>query len=142
LDQEQQLVLALRSHETHVADATHFLFGSIELEPSLKELEVKDASFNTTLFHVRADFWEMERDMKWHGPPLIPKEHRNLLDAKSFPKEPTPLRFANCDRKPKATYGGGLQRLRWEPLEYAEPAELEYQSAEEKRLRFVRGPVY
>jgi len=28
-------------------------------------LTVKEASFNVTLFHVRADFWHMERNIRW-----------------------------------------------------------------------------
>lgn len=114
----------------------------VELEPSLNKLKIKGASFNVSLFHVRGDFWEMERGIKWRSPPLIPREHRNLLAAKSFLSEPSVLRFANYNREPKSSYGMNLQRLVWDPLEYAQPPNLEYQPKEEKRLRYVRGPVY
>jgi len=113
----------------------------VELEPSVNELTVKQASFNVTLGNVRADFWDMERGIRWRSPPLIPREHRDPMDPKSFLQEPSAVRFPNYGRKPRTPYGGNLERLVWHPLEYASEPTFEYQP-QDKRLRTSRGPAY
>jgi len=104
------------------------------LEPSLRELTVKEASFNYTLASLRSDFWEMERDIKWRSPPLIPKEHRNLLDPRTFLMEPSSTRFASYQRDPSLTYGSSLEKLRFQPPGYLREPDLDY-NRQERRLK-------
>ena len=104
------------------------------LEPSLRELTVKEASFNYTLASLRSDFWEMERDIKWRSPPLIPKEHLNLLDPRTFLMELSSTRFASYQRDPSLTYGFSLEKLRLQPPGYLREPDLDY-NRQERRLK-------
>ena len=104
------------------------------LEPSLRELTVKEASFNYTLASLRSDFWEMERGIKWRSPPLIPKEHLNLLDPRTFLMEPSSTRFASYRRDLSLTYVSSLEKLRFQLLGYEREPGLDY-NVQEKRLR-------
>ena len=102
------------------------------LEPSLRELTVKEASFNYTLASLRSDFWEMERSIKWRSPPLIPKVHLNLLDPRTFLMEPSSTRFASYRRDPSLTYGSGLEKLHSQLLGYEREPDLDYNVQEER----------
>ena len=83
----------------------------LELNPTTREVEVRRASFNYTLGHVREDFWRMERGVQYRTPPLIPKEHRNLSDPKTYLMEPSTTRYADYSRQPKPIYGSAEPRL-------------------------------
>ena len=102
------------------------------LEPSLRELVVKEASFNYTLASLRSDFWDMERGIKWRSPPLIPKEHLNLLDPRTILIEPSSTRFASYGRDPSLTYGSSLEKLCFQLLGYEREPDLDYNVQEEK----------
>lgn len=103
------------------------------LKSSVRELTVKEASFNYTLASLRSDFWQMERGIKWRSPPLIPKEHLNLLDPRTFLMEPSSTRFASYRRDPCSTYGSGLEKLRSQPPRHLREPHPDYEM-HKKRL--------
>jgi len=74
-------------------------FFKLLFNPQIKEITVKQASFNYTLFHLREGFWRMERGIRWRSPPLIPREHRNLNDPKRLLMHPSATRYADYSRK-------------------------------------------
>ena len=66
---------------------------------------MRRASFNWTLAHVREDFWRMERDIQYRTPPLIPREHRNLTDPRTYLMEPSTTRYADYSVRLRPIYG-------------------------------------
>jgi hypothetical protein len=83
----------------------------LEFNPLTEEVDVRRASFNYTLAHVREDFWEMERGIQYRVPPLIPREHRNLTDPRTYLMEPSTTRYADYSVQPKPIYGSAKPRL-------------------------------
>lgn len=77
----------------------------VDYNPNSREVTVMQASFNYTLNHIREDFWRMERGIAYRTPPLIPREHRDPLDAKALLMEPSSTRYADYSEKPKPIYG-------------------------------------
>ena len=73
---------------------------------------MKEASFGYHLSHLREDFYFYERDRQYRLPPLIPGEHMNLNDPRSFLMEPSALRYTDYSRKPNPLYARELERHR------------------------------
>ena len=95
---------------------------------------MKEASFGYNLSHLREDFYFYERDRQYRLPPLIPKEHINLNDPRSFLIEPSALRYTDYSRKPNPIYAQELEHqmgyLRKVKLAYGRGR---YTEKEEKR---------
>ena len=81
----------------------------LEFNPKTREITVKEASFGYNLSHLREDFYLYERDRQYRLPPLIPKEHINLDDPRSFLIEPSALRYTDYSRKPNPIYAQELE---------------------------------
>ena len=76
----------------------------LEFNPETHELTVKEAHFGIHLSHLRPDFQHYERNRELTLPPLIPRQHMNLNDPRSFLMEPSALRFTDYSRKPNPMY--------------------------------------
>jgi hypothetical protein len=76
----------------------------LEFDPETHEITVKEAQFSYHLSRLREDFLYYERDRELTLPPLIPRQHMNLNDPRSFLMEPSALRFTDYTRKPNPMY--------------------------------------
>ena len=81
----------------------------LEFNPKTREITVKEASFGYNLSHLREDFYFYERDRQYRLPSLIPREHMNLNDPRSFLMEPSALRYTDYSRKPNPIYAQELE---------------------------------
>ena len=84
----------------------------LEFTPKTRKITVKEASFGYNLSHLREDFYFYERGRQYRIPPLIPREHMNLNDPRSFLMEPSALRYTDYSRKPNPLYARELERHR------------------------------
>jgi len=96
----------------------------LEFNPKTREITVKEASFGYNLSHLREDFYLYERDRQYRLPPLIPREHMNLNDPRSFLMEPSALRYTDYGRKPNSLYARELERHK--RMGYMRTAKLSY----------------
>jgi len=96
----------------------------LEFKPKTREITVKEASFGYNLSHPREDFYFYERDRQYRLPPLIPREHMNLNDPRSFLMEPSALRYTDYSRKPNPLYAYELEHHR--RMGYVRTARLSY----------------
>ncbi|MEM2922557.1 MAG: hypothetical protein QXF26_09620, partial [Candidatus Bathyarchaeia archaeon] len=76
----------------------------ISYNPRLMSVEVSRASFNYSLLNVAEDYYWMEKGIRWRVPPLIPKEHRDLSDPRTYLMEPSTVRYADYSRQPNPIY--------------------------------------
>ena len=80
----------------------------LRFSPRTGGVEIAQASFNYTFSHVREDFWWMERGIRWKVPPVIPKEHQNVLsNPKYLLMDPSATRYADYSGKPRSIYSFG-----------------------------------
>ena len=100
----------------------------LEFEPKTKKITVKEASFGYNLSHPREDFYFYERDRQYRLPPLIPREHMNLNDPRSFLMEPSALRYTDYSRQPNPLFAHELERHR--RMGYMRTAKLSYDREE------------
>ena len=115
----------------------------LEFNPKTREITVKEASFGYNLSHLREDFYLYERDRQYRLPPLIPREHMNLNDPRSFLMEPSALRYTDYGRKPNSLYARELERHK--RMGYMRTAKLSYdregrqrKHTEEREEEFLR----
>jgi len=118
----------------------------IVYSPKTGEAHIKQASFSWELQPLREQFMEVERGKRWRTPPLIPWEHKDLSDPKTFLMEPSGVRYPDYSRTPKHIYAlqkeGEEKRGLYEPLQeslYA-PRRTQIREAiqEEKKRRVTR----
>jgi len=98
----------------------------VEFNPKTRGITVKEANFGYDLSHLREDFYFFERGRQYQLPPLIPKEHMNLNDPRSFLMEPSALRYTDYSRSPNLQYAHDLERRLKRPGGYARTAKLSY----------------
>lgn len=61
----------------------------------LQQITVKRAQFGMVPYHIRQDYWEIERGIKYRGPPLIPRQQRGPMDPIGMLMEPVSTRYAD-----------------------------------------------
>jgi hypothetical protein len=88
-------------------------------------VEVVQTFFTGHLQHLVAEFMDMERGIKYRSPPLIPREHQNILqNPKTMLMEQSATRYADYSRTPRPIYG---RKDEEEPrLQYRPRATLQY----------------
>jgi len=96
----------------------------LKFEPKTRKITVKEASFGYHLNHLREDFQFYERGRQYRLPPLIPKEHMNLNDPRSFLMEPSALRYTDYSRQPNPLYAHELEHHK--RMGYMRTAKLSY----------------
>jgi hypothetical protein len=95
----------------------------LEFDPETHEITVKEAQFGYHLSRLREDFLYYERDRELTLPHLIPRQHMNLNDPRSFLMEPSALRFTDYTRKPNPMYAHEQEHHR---LSYARTPKISY----------------
>jgi len=108
----------------------------VSFNPTTCKLDIAEANFNYTLFHIREDFWWMERGIRWRIPSVIPREQLNAFGkSRSLLMEPSGLRYVDYSRTPKGLYSFGKEG---QTGLYNEPREGIYTQME-KRLSLRQG---
>ncbi len=72
--------------------------------PRTDEAHVKQAGFSWELQPIREQFMEVERGKRRRTPPLIPWEHKDLSNPKTFLMEHSGVRYPDYSRTPKHPY--------------------------------------
>ena len=101
----------------------------VEFNPTTDRVEkVYEANFGYSLRNVATDYWDIERNIRWRSPPIIPKDHKSYLeDPSQILREPSSTRYADYSRTPKDLYGyGGGGEEHPHRTRYARSAEPEY----------------
>jgi len=102
-------------------------FFKVRYNMKTDTIEVAQASFNYTLMHLAADFWEMEKGIRYRAPPLIPREHQNILEnPKRILMEPSGTRYADYSKTPKKHYQHEDEKHPL-PISYQAPQKRQYQ---------------
>jgi len=118
------------------------VFKVDSFNPSASEINIAEAEFNSAMFHMREDYWWIERGIHWRIPNLIPREQTtNFEDARSLIMEPSTMRYIDYSKTSKLMYS--KEEKKEENRGYAksieDPGEGLYFRIIEKRLSLHRS---
>ena len=86
-------------------------YFKVAFNPKNRTIQVKTATFTPILMNLAADFWQMERNIQYRAPPLIPREHQNILEnPKLILTEPSATRYADYNKPQTPFYQTKLKK--------------------------------